>query len=672
MTDKLLEFHSEGVPDGTLRVRHAEGTEEISGLYRFELEMFAKKDFIDPAAVIQAPAWLAVKPPPVLAGRKAGRTVKLHGILSAFEQLEKHNEWVRYRAVLVPRLWKLTLTRRNRAFRDKTMSELISLLLRPLGINPTVSLSGTHPTRPYVAQYQESDFAFLSRWLEHEGILYFFDHSGSQEAVTFADSSAVHKPIEGEPAVDYEPSPAPAAVVAKEGTAEGVVLAFGCRSRALPQEVVLCDWDEREVQATRTTAAVDSRGFGKVFEYGFHPENASHAQALAKARAEALKCRGKVFSGTGGVRPFRSGFLFDLKKHYQFNGKYLITRVTHTMSQPLDIPKIEDLPAVYSNRFEGIPSDVPFRPERVTPWPKIHGFADAIVTSGKEEGGRKHADVDENGAYRLNMNYDEGDDGRPAGTHPVRMAQPHAGESHGMHFPLHANTEVVVGHKDGDPDRPVILSAVPNPRTKSPVLRENTTQCVVRSSSQNIIRLEDKKDGEDFFLHASKDMNVRVVNDHLLTVGHDSHTTVGKDKFETIAENLNEAVGKDCLQTVEQNLGQTIGQNHQVSVGQDQSVTVGGNRVDTIGGNHLLEAGGKTGLKAVGIVLEATAGITLVCGSNSIVISAAGVTITGKPAVTIDGAMTKINSGPGASPEQGPSVSKQDPAKAEKAKEATT
>ena len=87
----------------------------------------------------------------------------------------------------------------------------------------------------------------------------------------------------------------------------------------------------------------------------------------------------------------------------------------------------------------------------------------------------------------------------PPGAHapsrPVRMAQHHAGENYGTHFPLRPGTEVIVGFIDGDPDRPIIVGAVPNPIKPSPVDSRNATVHRVRTASGITIDIQDGSEG---------------------------------------------------------------------------------------------------------------------------------------------------------------------------------
>ncbi|GKT37921.1 type VI secretion system tip protein VgrG, partial [Aduncisulcus paluster] len=86
----------------------------------------------------------------------------------------------------------------------------------------------------------------------------------------------------------------------------------------------------------------------------------------------------------------------------------------------------------------------------------------------------------------------------------LRMAQPYGGSNHGMHFPLHKGTEVLITCVEGDPDRPIIQAAAPNPENPSLVKDSNQTKCMITTGGQNRIHMEDKQGGERILMHSPK------------------------------------------------------------------------------------------------------------------------------------------------------------------------
>ena len=114
--------------------------------------------------------------------------------------------------------------------------------------------------------------------------------------------------------------------------------------------------------------------------------------------------------------------------------------------------------------------------------------------------------LDEQGRYKVRMPFDINEEHREGKASSfVRMVQPYAGSDHGMHFPLHKGTEVLLTFIDGDPDRPVISGAIPNPETPSPVKAENQTMAGIRTAGQNKIAIEDRDGNQRILLQTPTD-----------------------------------------------------------------------------------------------------------------------------------------------------------------------
>ncbi|WP_414919113.1 phage baseplate assembly protein V, partial [Pseudomonas sp. IT-P4] len=93
----------------------------------------------------------------------------------------------------------------------------------------------------------------------------------------------------------------------------------------------------------------------------------------------------------------------------------------------------------------------------VPPKPLIAGTVPARVTSAQAH--NPYADTDAEGRYRVQFLFDRDtwDAGRESTW--LRLARAYAGDTHGLHLPLIAGTEVAVAFEQGDPDRPYIAHA---------------------------------------------------------------------------------------------------------------------------------------------------------------------------------------------------------------------
>ncbi len=478
------------------------GTEGLSKLYQFDLTLISEKTEIDLNTALSGTATLTIK-------RDQGENLVWHGILRGFRQQQKVDNHVFYRAVLVPKAWQLTQTVHNRIFLNQDLTQNLRDCLIDGGLSQgldfAVNATDNYPKREYVCQYNESHFDFVSRWMERNGFYFFFDQSGPQEKMELTDSLSIHAPHpQGETLFYEEPSGLDGNITGK------AVKNFHCEQRRLPREVLLKDYNYRTPnQEIEGTAQVSQAGEGKVYLHGGHLRSHRQALQLAKIRAEALGCRERIFFGESNAPFIQPGYVAPLEKHYRedFNQKYLIIEVKHEGSQESWLTAGmgatgEAGKLYYRNAFAAIPADVQFRSEVKSVKPVIHGVLKGVIDA---EGSGKYAELDDQGRYKVIMPFDLS--GRKDGHASawLRLMQPYTGQGHGMHFPLHKGTEVVLTHYEGDPDRPMIAGALPNLQTPSVINSDNQTMANITTSGGNRIHMEDKEGSERILLHSTPD-----------------------------------------------------------------------------------------------------------------------------------------------------------------------
>ena len=256
---RVLRFSTSGAPPDSLQVIRVQGQEAISRPYQFELDLVSPEKDLDGASILHQPAYLAVKQGVNVAEarQRGARTLRYLGIVSSFEKGERWSDWVVYRAILVPRLWRLSTNVRSRIFMDRTVPEIVEEILRESGFAPAefrFRLSArTYPRREYVVQYQESDLNFISRLLEHEGIFYFFQHEEESEGekIVFGDSPSAYEAPSPETEIRYREQPggrAATLVSSLPGAAwfdEESILRLRSRHNSVPQSVLLRDYNYR-------------------------------------------------------------------------------------------------------------------------------------------------------------------------------------------------------------------------------------------------------------------------------------------------------------------------------------------------------------------------------------------------------------------------------------------
>jgi len=486
---------AEGLDEETFIVVSLDGTEILNRPYRFEIGLVSQDPNVDAAALLKAPATLGLKQGVLSSdGRKGLVTVTRTGVVASFEQMGRQNEWTRYKAVLVPPLWRLSLSFQSRIFQDMTVPEIVEQVLKDAGIPADrfefKPATRPYPRREYVVQYEETDLDFVHRWLEHEGMLYWFQEIDGDVITVFGDAYAHYHDQESVvPFIQMEPeSEAEETESAFDWYDTGRVTEFASRHAQIPKTVVLKDYNwRRPTDPLEVECEVSPDGIGVSYEYNNHYKTAEEGNLLARIRAEEIRATEIVFEGESTDRTFHAGEVVHLAEHYRadFNAAYLLTEVRHRASQDIALATNTIWRSSYANTFRAILADpnLPFRPERDTPWPCIKGVMNAIVDGA---GDGAEAEMDSLGRYKVRLPLDRSDASGGEGSRYVRMAQPNAGKDVGLQFPLYPGTEVILTHVDGDPDRPIIAGAVPNADTPSPVGTSNHMDSVIQTKAGKI------------------------------------------------------------------------------------------------------------------------------------------------------------------------------------------
>ncbi|MDI1445067.1 type VI secretion system tip protein TssI/VgrG [Polyangium sp. 6x1] len=539
LTD-LITISSSVLPD-TTRVIAFRGVEAISRTYEFEIFLSLEGeegDGLDLGDAIGAKAQLVIDRaddnlPPFVFG----------GILASLELLHAVEGRSLVRAVLVPRLWLLGLSKHSRIFTKKKLPEVIESILEDNGLSgDDYELRlGSYETEEHICQYRESDLDFISRWMEREGIFYYFVHGEDGEKLVLSDGSSYEEDILGKP-VRYFPQ------TGQDRSAGASFRAFTSRHRTLPSLVKLKDYDYARPNLTIAgSAPVSSNGAGEVSLYGERFFSAAAGERLAKLRAEEMLAREVVFQARGTRSHLRAGHVFEIEEHPRaaLNSKYLAIEARHHGNQAAGasaFQKLLDLDhdEVYFVEVDAIPKGTQFRPETRTQWPRIYGYENGTVDGPADS---EYAQIDDQGRYSVKFKFDETNlkDGK-ASTF-VRMMQPHGGGIEGFHFPLRKGTEVVFSFLGGDPDRPVISGVVPNALTPSPVTSGNHTKNVIQTGGRNRLELEDKSGQQRVTLSTPySNTYIRMGSpnaDHELIMRTDdnTHLNAGKNFDQEVGQN---------------------------------------------------------------------------------------------------------------------------------------
>ncbi len=472
----------------TVRVQEIAGREQLGGLYEFRVRFAVTTGRLVGAEIDK----LLASPCSFTFGRGADDVV--HGVVREVELLEsREGQCAVYVASVVPSVWLLTLSRVSRVFQNITVTDMASEILTRFGLSGerdfAIRVFGKLEKREFCVQYEESDWGFLQRWFEHEGLYYWFEHGAEGEKLVISDSAHGASRIAGDATLPYRE------LGNMVRTCDSVFAWSGSKRRTAAR-VILKDYNELNPNMPMVAHADADRahGFGVLFAYGEHFENADAGKALAQKRAERCRTEQATQRGRTDCTRFRVGHTFELDEHFATdeNGKYLLAVIDHFVGQ-ID-PSEDGRPATdekhfgYRASFEALPVAVQYRPARTTPWPTIDGVMHAHIDS---DTAGKFSTINGQGRYRVRLPFDStGNQGERA-SNWVRMAQSYAGAGYGSHFPLHKGTEVVLAFVGGNPDRPIIVGAVPNAHTPSPSASKNASQSVVQSAAGIRFVMED-------------------------------------------------------------------------------------------------------------------------------------------------------------------------------------
>ena len=601
------------------------GREELSRLSFFHLQLVSETADIDPTSIVGKNITLNVPLPD-------GSPRYFNGYVSRFACRGSDDRLTHYRAEVVPWLWFLTRSTSCRIFQTKSVVDIISQVFSALKFTDfeISEIKNTHPQREYCVQYRESDFNFVSRLMEEEGIFYYFHHEEGKHTLVLSDQTGGYKDCT-ESKVTFsanlsEPDPLDL-ITSWEHR-------FEYRSGACTHRDYNFETPANDLTATKKTVShFDDVAKFELYDYPGKYDKKPDGDSLAKLRMEEQEVATEVVAGGSRCRSFGPGGKFTLSGHHlagEENKGYVITSIEHSVSESGSYQSGGASAEIdYRNNFECIPDTVVFRPERTTAKPFIRGAQTAVVCgpAGQE------IYVDKYGRIKVQFFWDRVGMRDEKSSCWIRVAQVWAGNKWGaFHWPR-ISQEVVVSFLDGDPDRPLITGSVYNAERMPPyALPDEKTKSGIKSDSSiggggfNEIRFEDKKDSEQIFIHAQKNQDVRIKNDCFEWIGNEQHLIVIKNQFEEVDGNKNMYVKGDHLIKIDGNLGSAIKGDRAAKIDGKENLTVSGDRMVHAKGDDNLEVTGNLNQK-VGAKLSLTVGGDLHQKADGAIASVAGTTV---------------------------------------------
>jgi len=662
-TDRMFRVEVPSLGTDTLLLQAFTGEEHVSGPFEFSLQLLSEDAGLDPAKLLREPLILTILLPD-------GSERPIHGYCRTFTQYGRDEDLTTYRAEIVPWLWFLTLTQDCRIFQEMSVLEILEEVFGKYGqADFDIRCVESYSPREYCVQYRETDFAFISRLMEEEGIFYFFQHSGEGHKMVLADDRSAVDPCTGQDLFRVETTPG-----ARDD--EDVITTLERQHQVYTPKVTLTNFDFVQPSMNLESSASD-QDQEEIYDFPGKYKDLSEGERYAALRLQERAAAQEIIRGESRCRAFGSGYEFDLSEHYRpdTNQTYLLTSVWHS-GHGGGYRAADRSEAEYSNRFQCIPAMVPFRPPRRTPKPIIHGSQTAMVVgpSGEEIFTEKYGQV------KVQFHWDREGQRNESSSCWVRASHPWAGKGWGAVSVPRIGQEVIVDFLEGDPDRPIITGRVYNAEAMPPfTLPDGAVVSGIKSdthkgSGYNEISMNDTPGEEQFTIHAQYDKGTTVGNDSTETVGNNRSSDVAVDDSLTVGSNQSIDVGADRTVkvganetvTVGASKTESIGSKHALSTGANQDVEIGGVQKVTVsadqflkaGANHVTEAGADLSLKAGAAVkvqggsevtvsapqikIAGDAKVTISAGGGTIEVGPSGVKISG-PIVDVTGGMIKNN-----------------------------
>jgi type VI secretion system secreted protein VgrG len=564
--------------------------EGLSVLGEMDVSLLSPKSDLKPAELLGKTVTVTA------ALREEGQR-HFHGFVTRFGLGARQGKYFGYRVTVSPWLWFLTRSTDCRIFQDMTVEEIVKKVFKDYGFADfEFRLFRSYRKWVHCVQYRESDFNFVARMLEHEGIYWWFDHTDTAHKLILVDSQSAHDAAPGCEKLPFIEQGA------QSSPDTDCVYDWNYAQQVRSGRFALASYDFERPSTDLKVDAEQERDHAQadleVFDWQGDYIQKSDGTQLVEDRRDELQTPWETFRGSSNAQGVEAGRLVEITNHARgdFNGEYVVTTVQHQIWG--DGRESGQEAGGYSCEFTAIRSSQQFRPQRRTPKPFVQGPQTAVVVgpSGEE------IFTDKYGRVKLHFHWDRESKKNEKSSCWVRVSHPWAGKNFGIVDIPRIGQEVVVDFLEGDPDQPLITGRVYNAEQMPPwELPANATQSgiLTRSSkggaygNANAIRFEDKKGAEQLWIHAEKNQDIEVENDETHWVGHDRSKTVDHDETVQVKHDRTETVGNNETITVGVNRTENVGSNETIGIGSNRTETVGSNETITIGANRTENVGAK-------------------------------------------------------------------------------
>lgn len=625
--------------DKKLLIQSFHGEEMVSALFKFTIDCVGK-----PTEVFDFDKLLGKAVGVKLFAPDGSSVVRnFHGHVRSITQGESDQDNTHYSLEIVPQVWMLTKSAQSRIFQQVTVTAILKDVLTGFDIRVDADDSKLKP-RDYCVQYRETDWNFVSRLMEEEGMFYFFEFGDNTHKLVITspgkakdvphNANIIYKNVQHAAAQNQE-----------------FIYQFDKTQEITAGKVVLWDHcfedpDKNFESIAKVSASVTQGGVThklnaanektELYDYpgefaqrfdGVDPGGGERPADVAnippdgartvEIRAQAESCTGVWGTGSSTCGQLTPGHKFTLATvdrdvmtaPIKAPGDYLVLSVNHSARmQDTFRTSSSGSPFIYQNSFEVIANSAPYRPPQYTPKPIVPGSQTATVVgpTGQE------IFTDKYGRVKVQFHWDRKGKKDASSSCWLRVGTPWAGRNWGMFHLPRIGQEVIVQFMEGDPDQPIIVGSVYN-RDQMPAYKQpdNKTKSWVKSNSTlggegyNEIRFEDLKGSEQIYIHGERNYDKRIRNESMVIINNHSHMIVGgKDVTadKDMKADYREKIYQDKHLHVMRHQEEHIEGSYKLTVGYptgdekppnpgNLSIVLEANRHETVGGESHLHVG---------------------------------------------------------------------------------
>lgn len=582
-----------------------------------------------------------------------------HGVCTDVKFVNQDDRAVELRLELRPSLWHLAKRVDTRVFVDYMQMDAARTVFRNAGFSDFIDRRDVDETDSHelIVQYNESDFAFVSRMFEDEGVYFFFEHPEDGARLVFCDGPGCHEPVPGFPIIEYKK-----AKTVFRGD-NPCIFDWDEHSRKRSTMFSTTDYDFTKINAdlhSEYSIPGIIHNPAEVYTYPGGYAEVPDGERQMRLKMEALVAASERVTGKSNVLTMGIGHTFTLDGlDANSDLDYLIVSTRHILHGGSSDILEQHERNPYLCSFEAIHLEKNYRSIAVTPRPIIAGVqtAEVVGPAGKE------IYTDEYGRVKVQFHWDRVNSKDETSSCWIRVSTPWAGRNWGTVAVPRIGQEVIVQFEEGNPDRPIITGMLFNKKNMPPNgLPAAATKMGMRSNSSpggggaNEIVMEDKKGAEELNITAERDYSLTVKNDAVINVGYE--VGAAGDYILNVHQNRFENVSNGDF-----NVGVDTGSRN-TYVNTDDTVSVDGSRTETIkntlgsqakditmNGTKTLKVespdvdiNGKTKTKIGSAAIEVDGNTVKVSGKTEILLSVGGSSIKlDASGVTIAGPLVKIN-----------------------------